>query len=354
MATYKTGWIKKLINGVSTKIFAISHVKAIYYDYANSKTLKTKLDEMDTSINGKSPSNHTHNNFVKSGSGAKAGFVPAPSTTAGTTKYLREDGTWTVPPDTNTTYPDATTSAHGLMTAADKSKLNGIASGANKTTVDSSLSSTSTNPVQNKVINNALNTHTHRYLKAIAGSLGSRTVDLYVDTTFRLRPNISGGVALGDGTVKWGQIYSTNSAISTSDKNYKKNIKGLKEDERFYLLFKKLAPVSYLFTDGTSGRTHVGFIAQDVEDAMQEVGLTDLDFAGFCKDVKMKATEEKDKDGNVIFVKDLDEYGNEKYVYALRYEEFIAINTMMIQKLDEKQSELEEKVNQLFDHLNLN
>ena len=26
------------------------------------------------------------------------------STTAGTTKYLREDGTWSVPPDTNTTY----------------------------------------------------------------------------------------------------------------------------------------------------------------------------------------------------------------------------------------------------------
>ena len=46
----------------------------------------------------------TYSNFVKSGSSAKAGLVPAPSTTAGTTKYLREDGTWAVPPDTNTTY----------------------------------------------------------------------------------------------------------------------------------------------------------------------------------------------------------------------------------------------------------
>lgn len=44
----------------------------------------------------------TYSNFVKSGSGAKAGLVPAPSVTAGTTKYLREDGTWQVPPDTNT------------------------------------------------------------------------------------------------------------------------------------------------------------------------------------------------------------------------------------------------------------
>lgn len=65
----------------------------------------------------------TYSNFVKSGSGAAAGLVPAPSTTAGTTKYLREDGTWAVPPDNNTTYSAATTSAAGLMSASDKTKL---------------------------------------------------------------------------------------------------------------------------------------------------------------------------------------------------------------------------------------
>ena len=41
-------------------------------------------------------------------------------------------------------------------TSAEKTKLSGIETGANKTTVDSSLSSSSTNPVQNKVINTAL------------------------------------------------------------------------------------------------------------------------------------------------------------------------------------------------------
>lgn len=46
--------------------------------------------------------NTTYSNFVKSGAGAKAGLVPAPSTTAGTSKYLREDGTWQTPPDTKT------------------------------------------------------------------------------------------------------------------------------------------------------------------------------------------------------------------------------------------------------------
>lgn len=70
------------------------------------------------------------------------------------------------PPTTNTTYNDVTQSAHGLMTAADKKKLDGIAAGATKVTVDSTLSSTSTNPVQNKVINSALTeksnkNHTH-------------------------------------------------------------------------------------------------------------------------------------------------------------------------------------------------
>lgn len=48
------------------------------------------------------------------------------------------------------------TTTNGLMSVADKKKLDGIAAGANKTTVDSALSSTSTNPVQNKVVNAAL------------------------------------------------------------------------------------------------------------------------------------------------------------------------------------------------------
>lgn len=60
-----------------------------------------------------SDNNTTYSNFVKSGSGAKAGLVPAPSTTAGTTKYLREDATWQVPPDTNTTYSNFVKSGSG-------------------------------------------------------------------------------------------------------------------------------------------------------------------------------------------------------------------------------------------------
>ena len=83
----------------------------------------------------------------------KNGLVPAPAAGANA-KFLRGDGTWQTP--TNTTYSDATQSAHGLMSVADKKKLDGIDEGANKITVDTALSASSTNPVQNKVINTAL------------------------------------------------------------------------------------------------------------------------------------------------------------------------------------------------------
>lgn len=44
---------------------------------------------------------------------------------------------------TNTTYNEATTSAAGLMTAADKTKLNGVETGANKVTVSVDTSTNS-------------------------------------------------------------------------------------------------------------------------------------------------------------------------------------------------------------------
>ena len=57
------------------------------------------------------------------------GLVPKP-TKGNSNRFLRSDGTWVVPP--NTTYSVASTSANGLMSASDKTKLDGIASGANR------------------------------------------------------------------------------------------------------------------------------------------------------------------------------------------------------------------------------
>ena len=77
--------------------------------------------------------NTTYSTFTGATSSANGtiGLVPASKAGDNTNKYLKADGTWAVPPDTNTTYNVATPSANGLMSSADKSKLDGIASGAN-------------------------------------------------------------------------------------------------------------------------------------------------------------------------------------------------------------------------------
>lgn len=92
-------------------------------------------------------------------------------TKSGNTITLRgSDGSTFNVTDSNTVYGNATARAAGLMSAADKAKLDGLAASSNHVTVDAELSTTSTNPVQNKVIKSALDgksntghTHDDRY-----------------------------------------------------------------------------------------------------------------------------------------------------------------------------------------------
>lgn len=76
---------------------------------------------------------------------------------------------------------DATTAS---FTTALLEKLNGIAAGANKTVVDTALSSSSTNPVQNKVVNAGISkalsdakSYTDQKVNAIIGEGASETLD---------------------------------------------------------------------------------------------------------------------------------------------------------------------------------
>ena len=93
-------------------------------------------------------SNTTYSNFVKSGSGAKAGLVPAPSTTAGTTKYLREDGTWQVPPTSSTSVVNnlTSTSTTAALSAAQgkalSDKIDGLRCHAYSLVINQAVAST--------------------------------------------------------------------------------------------------------------------------------------------------------------------------------------------------------------------
>ena len=100
-----------------------------------------------------------------------------------TITYTKVDGTTGTFVTKDTTYSAATQSDAGLMSAADKTKLDGIATGANKTTVDSSLSSTSTNPVQNKVINTALAAKAPLASPALTGTPTAPTAAAGTNTT---------------------------------------------------------------------------------------------------------------------------------------------------------------------------
>lgn len=138
---------------------------------------------------------------------------------------------------------------------------------------------------------------------------------------------------------RWRQLYAGTTTIATSDRNLKKDFTNF--DERYEKFFSLLKPQLFKFKDGTSDRFHVGYIAQDVEEALKECGLTALDFAGFCKDAKMATVNDHED----IIV--LDDEGNPEYEYALRYSEFIALNTHMIQKQDEKINQLEKEIKEL-------
>lgn len=99
----------------------------------------------------------------------------------------------------------ATQDAKGLMSANDKTKLDGIAQGANKTVVDTALSSTSTNPVQNKAVKAALDDksdsdHTHNYASSSSpGGAATSANKLTTARTIKLTGAVN-GQATFDGT----------------------------------------------------------------------------------------------------------------------------------------------------------
>ena len=155
--TYTNNEIAKLIDS------APSHLDTL-------NKLATALGKISNQIDNKANTNHTHLYAGSSSAGGSATSAVKLDSSAGsaTNPIYFSNGkpaacsytlSKSVPSDakfTDTTYSNATTSTDGLMSSSDKTKLDGIAAGATKTTVDSALSSTSTNPVQNKIIYGAI------------------------------------------------------------------------------------------------------------------------------------------------------------------------------------------------------
>lgn len=139
----------------------------------------------------------------------------------------------------------------------------------------------------------------------------------YVDFNRHIEPYSDGKYDCGSSDYKWNNIWAHTSQIGTSDRAVKKDIQPISES--FDALFDLLKPVSYKFKNNTSDRTHIGFIAQDIKDSLDELGISSKDFAAYCEFTKL--------DGTIG--------------YGLRYGEFIAMNTYEIQKLKKQVKELE-------------
>ena len=153
-------------------------------------------------------------------------------------------------------------------------------------------------------------------------------------------PDNDEGHPCGLSDSKWSTVYAKNGSINTSDRNKKHDIRDI--SALYEKLFFMLKPVSYMFNNGD--RVHLGIIAQDLKAAMAELGLTDMEVAAYCRDVKMKQIHDTETD-QYIEVPDLDEDGNVQYNLGVRYSEFIMLIAHMLQKayirIDDQQEQID-------------
>ena len=126
------------------------------------------------------------------------------------------------------------------------------------------------------------------------------------------------GHDLGYSNRRWDNVYATNGTIQTSDRNEKENIVATDLGLAFV---NKLSPVSFKRKGKT--RTHYGFIAQDIEQIITDLGKTTTQFAPLIKSDISEA-----KDGS-------------EYRYGLRYEQLLAPVVKAIQELAVKVAALE-------------
>ena len=129
-----------------------------------------------------------------------------------------------------------------------------------------------------------------------------------------------------------------NNAAITSDRNLKTDFRNFtKKHEDFFM---KLNPQIFKYENGTAKRDHFGFVAQDVEQALTDSGLSTEEFAGVIIDKGIAKTED-DVEVNFLVDKGISE------MHLLRMEEFISLNTHMLQNAYKRIEELEKRIKTL-------
>lgn len=136
--------------------------------------------------------------------------------------------------------------------------------------------------------------------------------------------------------------YSSGGWKTTSDGRKKKDFRKLLEDDRFERFFELLQPMEYRLIENDD-KTHIGFVAQDVEQAMTDCDISENEFYG----LEHAVFSEKDFESNEEWEKFLEQNGGANDMYTLCYQEFIALNTAMIQKLQNRCNDFERRLSAL-------
>lgn len=160
----------------------------------------------------------------------------------------------------------------------------------------------------------------------------------------RMQSTNSKVVAAGDGAaisangnaisifVNTSGCHSSHTIAVGSDRRMKANIDY--NYDKYSDFFMALKPASYTYRTMSNDKTHTGFIAQDVEEALKNSGLLPADFAGLS--IPSSPDEEFS----------LEDCSSENS-YMLAYSEFTSLNTYMIQKLYSRVEALEKELAEL-------
>lgn len=119
----------------------------------------------------------------------------------------------------------------------------------------------------------------HIFLDSRAGTVEIGDYNVQVDAN--VIPNRANMFSCGSYGFPWADVYSQDGTIQASDRAGKKEVEY--DMDRYSGLFDRLRPCSFLRVNGTSGRRHHGFIAQEVKEALEAEGLTGMDFAGYAE-----------------------------------------------------------------------